>query len=75
MSLAGWGQVAERITRWIDPMLSPTQRNSRAIEHWNKERRRLVNLKDPPKDLVDRLHECDLNIFRLYAERERLQRG
>ena len=75
MSLPGWGTLAGVIAKAIDPLISPTQRNSRAIEHWNHERRKLLATKPVPKDLVNRLHECDRNIFRLSAEKERLNRG
>lgn len=75
MSLAGWGVLAGVIGKAIDPLLSPTQRNSRAIEHWNQKRRQLVRLKNPPTNLLDLLHECDRNLFRLRVERERLDRG
>lgn len=75
MSLPGWGQAAGLVAKWIDPLLSPTQRNARAIEHWNHERRRLVHLKEPPKNLIDLLDECDRNISRLHNEKERLLRG
>ena len=75
MSLGAAFNIADRVTKWIDPFLSPTQRNARAIEYWNRERRRLVQLKNPPKDILDRLHECDRNIFRLSAEKERLSKG
>ena len=75
MSLPGWGQAAGLVAKWIDPLLSPTQRNSRATEHWNQERRRLLRVKPQPKNLIDLLHECDRNIFRLSVERERLNKG
>ena len=75
MSLPGWGTLAGVVAKAIDPLLSPTQRNAHAIEHWNQERRRLVHLKNPPSNLLDRLHECDRNISRLHSEKERLLRG